>query len=98
MKNNKGKWIGLAAAVVTLGVIGFTNVDARDHHRHGRHHDGGRTAVEIVKAIFAPAVTVAPHRVYVAPPPPPPPKFHHQHHHRPAPPPPPRHHKKGGRW
>lgn len=48
MKNTaKAKWIGCLAAVAVFALAGTATANARDHHRH----DGGNTAVQIVRAI-----------------------------------------------
>ncbi len=96
----KAKWIGCLAAVAVFAVAGTATANAKDHHRH---HDGGNTAVQIVRAIVdlldGPDVVVAHNPapvVYHAPAPAPRPVVHH----RPAPPKhakaaPPRHDNRG---
>ena len=44
----KAKWIGCLAAVAVFAVAGTATANAKDHHRH---HDGGDTAVQIIRAI-----------------------------------------------
>lgn len=72
----KAKWIGCLAAVAVFAVAGTATANAKDHHRH---HDGGNTAVQIVRAIVDlldgpdivvannPAPVIAPPPAYVQP-------------------------------
>lgn len=72
----KAKWIGCLAAVAVFAVAGTATANAKDHHRH---HNGGNTAVQIVRAIVdlldgpdivvanTPAPVIAPPPTYVQP-------------------------------